>query len=115
MSNRLRSSRIRPQFWNGAHKLVTNNAGALYYLTVTVGDEPGPVFLHLYDAASIDQVTNDSLTPFATETLPPNYVTAVNAGPWQDFETGLVIRITDTFDASGSAPSNPVAICGRYQ
>lgn len=100
--------------WDGSAKLIKVGSGHLLALEITTGAEAGLVYLHYYNAASTGAANSENrfwVTPLeASQTR-----LIVPCGVWQDFDTGLVLKVTDAADGTGSVPANPLILCGRYR
>jgi len=105
--------KLREDAWDGSALEVKAFAGYVVAINVTTGAESDACYLHFYDVATEAEVAGAD--PFWSEPLPPSYFSPFRYGPWQDFQNGLFLTITDADDGSGSAPTNPVLICGRVK
>ena len=104
--------KLREDGWDGSALEVKVGAGYAVAINVITGAEAAECYLHFYDVAASGAVSG---TPFWSEPLPPSYYSPFRYGPWQDFQNGLFVAITDSPDGTGSAPANPVTILGRVK
>lgn len=105
--------KLRDDAWDGSALEVKTFTGYVVAINVTTGAEAAECYLHFYDVSSEADIAGAD--PFWTEPLPPSYYSPFRYGPWQEFDNGLFLTITDADDGSGSAPVNPVMICARVK
>lgn len=95
-------------------ELLTGRGGHLSWLTVSSFETETMLYIHFYDAASVDDVEVGTTVPMHTFPVPPEQTVPIPImGVTFDFANGLVYDITTDKTGDEGAPGSQLIINGR--